>query len=141
VSLVVDASVAFKWFVADEPHAAEAAAVLRQEAVLLAPDILIAEVCNAAGRALRQGRIGSDQAAGIAARLPGLFSSLAGAASLAVRAFEIARVIDHPVYDCLYVALAARQQTKLVTADARLLAKMSGTAWQASAVSLDIYRS
>jgi predicted nucleic acid-binding protein len=54
VTLVVDASVARKWFLVDEPLAAEA---------LIAPDIVIAEVCNAAWRSARLGRINQDQRA------------------------------------------------------------------------------
>jgi predicted nucleic acid-binding protein len=57
VSLVVDASVAFKWFLSDEPHRSQALAVVEAGARLIAPDFLIAEVCNAAWRAARLGRI------------------------------------------------------------------------------------
>ncbi len=55
--LVVDASVALKWFLTDEPLAAEALAILRDGSTLMAPDILVAEVCNAAWRSARLGRI------------------------------------------------------------------------------------
>jgi predicted nucleic acid-binding protein len=50
VSLVVDASVALKWFLADEPDADRALAIMRDDAALVAPDLLVAEVCNAAWR-------------------------------------------------------------------------------------------
>jgi predicted nucleic acid-binding protein len=139
VSVIVDASVAFKWFVPDEPHAAEAAALLRDESSLLAPDILIAEVCNTAWRSARLGRIEPDQATRIAAALPGLFASLISSAPLAPRAVAIARELDHPVYDCLYLSLAEARQTRLVTADVRFLAKLNGTAWEPSTRSLARY--
>ena len=139
MSLVVDSSVAFKWFVDDEPHGAEATALLRAERSPLAPDILIAEVCNTAWRAVRQGRIGQAQAADIPRRLAPLFSTLAGAASLAARALEIAHAIDHPVYDCLYISLAEIEQTTLVTADARLIAKLAGSRWEPAAILLARY--
>ena len=139
MSVVVDASVAFKWFVADEPHVAEAVALLQDEAILLAPDILLPEVCNTAWRSARLGRIEPDKPARIATVLPGLFASLIGSASLAPRAVAIARELDHPVYDCLYLSLAEARQTTLVTADARFLAKLSGTVWEASALPLARY--
>jgi predicted nucleic acid-binding protein len=41
--------------------------------------------------------------------------------SLAQQALELARTLDHPTYDCLYVALALREEATLVTADRRLL--------------------
>lgn len=139
MSVVVDASVAFKWFVPDELHAAEAAALLRNEDFLLAPDILIAEVCNTGWRSARLGRIGPEQATQIATVLPSLFASLIGSGVLAPRAVVIARELDHPVYDCLYLSLAEARQTRLVTADARFLGKLSGTAWEANALSLARY--
>ena len=137
--MVVDASVAFKWFVPDEPHSVEAAALLRSEDLLLAPEILVAEVCNIAWRSARVGRIEPEQATRIATVLPGLFSSLIGSGLLAQRAVEIARELDHPVYDCLYLSLAEARQTTLVTADAHFLAKLSGTVWEASALPLARY--
>jgi predicted nucleic acid-binding protein len=57
VSLVVDASVAFEWFLFEESHASQAVAVLQDGATLIALDLLIAEVCNAAWRSARLGRI------------------------------------------------------------------------------------
>ena len=43
---VVDASVAVKWLV-EEPGSAEARELLAGEDSLLAPDLLVPEVCNA----------------------------------------------------------------------------------------------
>lgn len=57
MSLVVDASVALKWFLADETGADRALAIIRDEMALAAPDLLVAEVCNAAWRLARLGRI------------------------------------------------------------------------------------
>jgi predicted nucleic acid-binding protein len=139
VSLVVDASVALKWFLPNEPNAAQALALVRAGAALIAPDILIAEVCNAAWRSARLGRIIQDQAHEIAAILPRFFDVLVGAAALAPRAVEIAGALDHPVYDCLYVALAEARQARLVTADQRLLGKLRRTLWAVSAVDLADY--
>lgn len=139
MSVVVDASVAFKWFVPDEQLAREAGAVLTSDPVLLAPDFLVAEVCNIAWRSVRLGRIPPRQADSIAAVVAGFFSSLTATSLLAPRAIAIARELDHPVYDCLYLALAEAHQTTLVTADTRFLAKLSGSGWKASAVALASY--
>jgi hypothetical protein len=75
VSLVVDASVAFKWFLFEVSHASQAIAVLPDGATLISPDLLIAEVCNAAWRSARLGRISRAQMAEIASPIsswPGL---------------------------------------------------------------------
>jgi predicted nucleic acid-binding protein len=57
VSLVVDASVALKWFLLEEPHASQALAVIQCGAGLIAPDLPIAELCNAAWRSATLGRL------------------------------------------------------------------------------------
>jgi predicted nucleic acid-binding protein len=140
VSLVVDASVALKWFLADEPNARQAMAILQNEAALLAPDLVVAEVCNGAWRSMRLGRIGQQQLSAIAGAIGHCFGDLVAAAPLAPRAVVIACELDHPVYDCLYVALAEARQTRLVTADARLVEKTRRTRWSAAAIDLADYQ-
>jgi predicted nucleic acid-binding protein len=139
VSLIVDASVALKWFLLDEPHAGQALAIVRDEASLIAPDILIAEVCNAAWRSAKLGRLHRDQVDEIAANLPRFFDLLVSATGLARRAVAIAGQLDHPVYDCLYLALAEAEQIDLVTADLQLLNKVRASSWGQWAVNLSEY--
>jgi predicted nucleic acid-binding protein len=139
MTFVVDASVALKWFLPDEPLAAEALAIVQDGSALIAPDILIAEVCNGAWRSARLGRIGQDQVDEIAAILPRFFETLIGAAALASRAVAIAGSLDHPVYDCLYVSLAEARQAAFVTADTRFLGKLRRTPWAACALHLADY--
>jgi len=139
VNLVVDASVAFKWFLSEEPHASRAVAVLEHGATLIAPDFLIAEVCNAAWRSARLGRLSEAQVGEIAANLPRFFDALVSATGLAPRAVTIAGQLDHPVYDCLYLALSEAEQADLVTADTRLLGKVRATSWEQRTVNLSEY--
>jgi predicted nucleic acid-binding protein len=141
VSLVVDASVAFKWFLFEESDARQAVAVLEGGATLIAPDLLIAEVCNAAWRSARLGRISQAQMEEIAANLSRFFDALVSSTGLAPRAVAIAGQLDHPVYDCLYLALAEAEQTKLVTADLQLLGKVRTTPWERWVVNLSEYNS
>lgn len=107
---------------------------------MIAPDFLIAEVCNAAWRSARLGRISQAQVDAIAANLPRFFDSLVRASSLARRAVAIAGQLDHPVYDCLYLALAEAEQAELVTADMRLLSKVQATTWEQRVVDLTGYQ-
>jgi len=136
VSLVVDASVALKWFLSEEPHGGEALAILRDGAPRIAPDFLIAEVCNAAWRSTRLGRISQAQLGEIAANLPRFFDALVSATGLAPRAVTIAAQLDYPVYDCLYLARAEAEQADLVTADTQLVGKVRATSWEERTVSL-----
>jgi predicted nucleic acid-binding protein len=130
MTVVVDPSVALKWFVA-EPGSEQARAVLAEEAPLSAPELVIAEVCNGAWRLARLGVLGWTECALIAAEIGGLFDRLAALGPLAPRATALARALDHPVYDCFYVALAEREAGRLVTADERLLERLRGTEWSA----------
>jgi predicted nucleic acid-binding protein len=66
----------------------------------------------------------------MAIRVPDLFDSLVPCGQLAPRAHEIAGILDHPVYDCFYVALAENRSCLLVTADERLLGRLETSMWQ-----------
>lgn len=119
MSVVVDASVALKW-VLDEPGS-DAASALRRER-LIAPAVWLAEAANVLWRRVRIGDITPDEATARLGELRG-----APLASLPIepvldRALELAIEIGHPVYDCLYVALALRHDTYVVTADRRFAA-------------------
>lgn len=139
MTCVVDASVAVKWFLADEPNGAEALRLVQRGEVMVAPDLLIVEVCNASWRLLRSGRIARVQLDAIPIMLPRYFGELVGLAALAPQAIAVAVGLDHPVYHCFYLALAGMRQLPLVTADTRLLARLAGSPWAARAVHLADY--
>jgi predicted nucleic acid-binding protein len=42
-----------------------------------------------------------------------------------MRAMQVARRLHHPVYDCVYLALAEREDATFITADRRLLRRLS----------------
>ncbi len=121
MTLVVDASVVIKWFVA-EPRSDAARAVLGSGEPLIAPDLVIAEGCNAAWKKVRLGEISLEQGEAVAHALPMSLDRVISTAELAPRAFALAHRWNHPVYDCFYVALAAVESAPLVTDDARVLA-------------------
>lgn len=122
MSIVIDASVALKW-VFEEPGT-EAALALRGER-LIAPELWLAETANALWRRARLGEITAAEAR---ARM----EALAGApvASLAIaphvaRALQFATELLHPVYDCLYLALADHYDTYVITDDRRFAASVT----------------
>lgn len=120
---------ALRWYVeaSDSPRAI---ALLEGDDPLLAPDLVVTEVVHAAWKLVRADEISSDHGARIAAAIPAAFSVLVGAPRLSVRAFALAHELGHPVYDCLYLALAELEDARLVTADRRLLSRLRGSAWE-----------
>jgi predicted nucleic acid-binding protein len=121
---VLDSSVAFKWVVT-EAHSdkAERLRIDSRNGVhqLLAIDFFPIEVAHALTKAERQGRItppkGGVLWADVMADCPMLSPSLV----LVPRAYAIASAFRIGIYDCLYVALAERENCELVTADDRLV--------------------
>lgn len=116
--IVVDSTVAVKWFVSDREDAVAEALELRADhiagtRVLAAPSHIVFEVLNAL-------RFRGLDAAGMqdaANRLLGVRLELAPVESLAFGAAQIAVEHDLTVYDAAFVALAASLDAELVTAD------------------------
>ena len=88
MALVVDASVAIKWFV-DEPGANRARGLWEKRAGLVAPDLLVPEVCSALWRKVRLGQAVPDQAAEATRRLRNALLDLRPTAALATRAMAL----------------------------------------------------
>jgi|ERR1700752_1655002 len=124
MSLIVDASVAVKWFAAEE-NSDRARALFASGEALVAPDLVLAEVSNVMWKKLRHGVLLPDQVKMAIRRLPQYFEQLTPIGELVERASELAVALDHPVYDCFYLALAERERLPLVSADGRLLALLS----------------
>lgn len=128
MNLVVDASVAIKWLVAESGHE-HAAALLLNFPLLRAPDFLEIEVANVLWKKVRRRELDAKQARLAFASLPRFFESLSPSRELVERAMQISLEIDHPVYDCIYLAAAEKELGKLATADARLADKCARTAY------------
>ena len=105
--------------------------------MLLAPDLIVPEVCNVAWLKLRRRELSAEQAAAAAVDgLPDLVDELIPSVQLACRAVEIAMTVSHPVYDCFYIALAEMRDTRVVTDDRRLIARLAATPWSRLVVKL-----
>ncbi|MBS0210459.1 MAG: type II toxin-antitoxin system VapC family toxin [Planctomycetes bacterium] len=119
---VIDSSVGLKTVLpeVDSPHAIALCDGFRQGIhELIAPDVFAVEAAHALAKAERKRLLIVGEASVLFDDLilPDLHPSL----PLAARALEIASHARIGVYDCLYVALAEREQTELVTADHRLI--------------------
>lgn len=119
--LVVDASVAIKWVVAEADH--ERAAALLDNG-LIVPDLLFCECANVLWRKVRRREM-TEEEAGIAAQtLEQAELAVVSTRTYLARAVAIAAELDHPAYDAIYLAVAEAFDVRLVTADDRLIRKV-----------------
>ena len=117
--VTVDASVAVKWFFAED-HRDEARSLLAPRIERYAPDLLPVEYANVIWKKVRRREIASATPFldGLA-KLSKVVQIQLGA-TLLRDATETALRIGHPVYDSLYVSCARLTGSVLVTADRRL---------------------
>lgn len=116
---VVDASVACKWLVWEEDSGR---ANQLQQVRVLAPEMLDAECANLLWRKVRQKMIAPEDAAESLVHLAAMPIVRTSHRHIIERALMIAFELDHPVHDCLYLALAHQEGVPLVTADRRFIA-------------------
>ncbi len=120
-SLIVDASVAVKWFFREIDT--QRADDLRDRGFdFIAPELILAEIGNAAWKKRSRNEIDAASAVFVVRHAPPLFASLVPILDLAEAAMRLSATLLHPIYDCFYLALAERAHTPIVSADARLLA-------------------
>lgn len=116
--IVIDASVALKW-VLDEEGSEEAAQLAGQP--LVAPELFLAECANALWATARRSDLTSAE---VWSRLKALQSAPVERVpldTLIEDAMILALELNHPVYDCIYLALALQRNLVVVTADRRLV--------------------
>lgn len=139
--LVVDTSVALKFYLPEEGHeeavelleAAEAGAV-----ELLAPGTILPEGFNAIAQQRRRGLLDEEDAAGAWEKLLAAPVYTYATEDLIERAAEIANETGVIVYDALFLALAEEAQTVMVTADGKLLRTLNGTRYASLARPLEV---
>lgn len=124
---VVDSSVALKWFVAEDGEFAARALIGES---LLAPSLLLAEVSNAAFKKWRRKEMIDEQVRMVPAFVAS-FVELVPMESFAESAVSIALELDHPVYDCYYLAMCEQTGRPIVTADKRLINRCAATRFEA----------
>lgn len=121
--IVVDASVAVKWFLT-EHDSVTATMVLNGVDDLLSPELLVVETAAAIVRRFRTGGIDETYAQSLLADAHAAFKlrsiTLVPDVSLLPRAEEIAISLRHALQDCLYIACAESAGAALVTCDATL---------------------
>ncbi|MCX7044225.1 MAG: type II toxin-antitoxin system VapC family toxin [Candidatus Sumerlaeota bacterium] len=121
--LVVDSSIAIKWFVS-EPNTAEARRILesyQKGAIrLLAPDLIYSEVGNIVWKKWRIQQLSETDALDIITEFSRLGLETTPSSLLLRNAYYWATNCQRTVYDSMYVALSAQEQCPFVTADEKL---------------------
>ena len=123
--MIIDASIGVKWLIPEEDSAQANALVGNR---IWVPSLFFSEVSNAIWKKARQGEIE------IAPLLPELsklklITQMLDDAAYFERALVLGNELDHPVYDCLYLAAAESLGDILVTADKRILRKVASSSY------------
>lgn len=121
MTLVIDASVAVKWYF-EQPGSNIARDIAGRDEELIAPDLIFAEAGSAIWQYARAGFLSAGEAAKIMQKMLLRIDRFAPLSGLITPALDLAVALGHPIYDCIYLALAQREGTPLVTADRRLAA-------------------
>jgi predicted nucleic acid-binding protein len=101
-----------------------------QRAEVIAPRILLEEIANALLTGLRRRRWTGAEADEAFVRTRTLPVRLIDSAADLDSAYDLARRYDkHPLHDMLYVAVAQRMRTTLITADERLRSRLVALPW------------
>ncbi len=119
-AVVVDASVVIPLYFGEE-LSEQAAQLFRQDGDLLAPDLIWCETANAIWKRHRRGQISQPDACEVTRKILNLPLSIHESEDLVSDALKVAMQYDRTTYGSLYVALAIRTDSTMVTADKRLV--------------------
>src|SRR5207247_7990103 len=94
------------------------------------PDVRVVELGDGAWRKRKRREISRQQAEQISAACLGGVPVLHASSALVERATRIALDLDHPVYDCIYIACAEAIGGVLITADEKMMRTAENTKFQ-----------
>ena len=126
-SLVIDSSVAAKWFLpaSADPFASQAVDIFHRFAAgqlnVIVPELFWAELGSVFWKAVRQSRCTKAAAEFALRSLKETRVRTVPSLVVVESAFDIAVRFERSMYDALYVALASVSRTTFVTADERLV--------------------
>jgi predicted nucleic acid-binding protein len=128
--IVVDASLAVKWFL-PEQGADAAAQILLSNALITGPDMLAVEVFATLVRGANMVKSNRPDVESAIRRFQMMISMgevqlVRSAPHNIEHAASLALNLGHPLKDCIYLALAMELECELVTCDARFAAKARG---------------
>ncbi|MCY4219304.1 MAG: type II toxin-antitoxin system VapC family toxin [Gammaproteobacteria bacterium] len=135
---VVDASVAVKLLV-EEPDSDTARELVESGQELHAPRLMVSEVANSLWRKARLCQIEGALTSVAIAVLSDMPIRWNDDETVVADAVRLALAFDHPVYDCIYLALAHRIGAVMLTADIRFANVITASEHGASILTLTDY--
>ena len=128
--IVIDASVAVKWFL-PERGADAAAEILLSDKAITGPDMLAVEVHATLVRGANMVKSNRDAAESFIERFQRMIAAdavqlIRSTPAQIERSANLAMDLGHPLKDCIYLALAMELDCELLTADARFAARAQG---------------
>ena len=122
--IVIDASVALKWFLADEEYGQKALGILdkyvSKEIDILAPSLLEYELINGLLIAKKRGRIKEEKILMAADGFTSLELNLRNISFFYPKVIEYCSQFNRSAYDSSYLALADDERAPFITADREL---------------------
>ena len=116
--LVLDASVATKMFLEVPGH--KQALAIADTSKFLAPRLILTETSNALWKYVRRGDVSVVDAQDAVRQLNN-WVTIIDDFNVVSQALKLACDLDHPVYNCTYLAIARMKALPLLTADKRLI--------------------
>ena len=121
---VVDASLVLKWFI-PEIHSEAARRWLGASHDYVAPDLLFAEVGNAVWKKVRRKELEEAEGRQLVKALRQVAVETVATRNLLEDALALALTAGVTVYDAMYLALAVRLETEVITGDDRFADKVA----------------
>ncbi|MCU0530323.1 MAG: type II toxin-antitoxin system VapC family toxin [Cyanobium sp. Prado107] len=119
LAFVLDASAAVRLILGDRAAAAVAEQI-REAAMVMAPELMLSEVANTLWKLQRADLLADLDPQQLLADARDLVDRVEPDRHLQAEALALACHHDHPVYDCLYLALARREAATLISVDRSL---------------------
>jgi len=116
--MIIDASVTTAWYV-NHPLS-HSASKYQQSAFILLPAICVVETANAIWTYVRIGGAELTDLLGAVQSLIQSADEIVDDYTLLESACRLAAANNHPIYDCIYLALARERNMPLATADKKL---------------------
>ncbi len=128
MDIIIDASVAGKWFF-DEPLKEAADYLLQPYYRFVAPDLLVSEFINIVHKNTRIKKITHSYGCESLKRFHELTIHYIPTLDLMENAYRISCELDHPAYDCVYLAITEKYGGVMVTADKQFYNKVKSSSY------------